>query len=264
MKFSVFLSSLRVFGWLLWSDVRFIMKDFFPNLLDAVTWPTFIIFTNGYILPAMGMPANYGAFTTVSMVVIMGAFTAWTGSMLLAGDINGAQTISYELTLPLPYWMVWIKNGLHFAIKAATFNIAPLFIGKILLGDAFDLSNFSVIKFLVVYTAASLFFGMFALWSTVITKSAEGHSRLELRLIGPMFYVNGWGASWAQMYAIVPALGIFVRCLPWIYAYEGCRAAVLGQAGYLNVGLCTVMLLGFALLIAVHSVWLFKKRMDCV
>lgn len=264
MTVSTLVMSLRVFGWLLWADVRFIWKDFFANLLDAIVWPIAIILINGFIVPSLGMPADYGAFTAVSMVVIMGAYNAWAGSMPIAADLAGDRTISYELTLPLPYWMVWVKNGLYLSIKAATFNVAPLFLGKLFLGDAFDLSNVSLVKFLIVYSIASLLFGMFALWSTVIVKSAEGHSRLELRLIGPMFFVNGWASSWAIMYGVSPFLGILVRCLPWIYAYEGCRAAILGQEHYLNVWVCVGMLVFFTTLITSMSIWLFKKRMDCV
>ncbi len=264
MNVHSFKTSLRVFGWLLWNDARLLGKDFFSKLLDASAWPTVLILVNGYIMPSLGMPSHYGAFTAVSMVIIMGAYTAWTGSMALASDLEGPRAISYELTLPLPYWMVWIKCGLALALRAAAFNIAPLVIGKLILGSRFDLSNFSVVQFVLIYIVSCLFFGMFALWSTVITKNAEAHSRLELRLIGPMFFLNGWTASWAAMYAVSPELGIGVRFLPWIYAYEGCRAAVLGQHGYLNSGMCVAMLLLFTLLITWSSLWLFKRRMDCL
>jgi len=257
-------TSLRVFWWLLWADVRSLYKDFFNNLIDAMAWPITIIFANGVLLPAMGVPANYGAFTTIGMVVIMGAYTAWTGSMLIAADLSGPQTISYELSLPLPYWLIWIKNGLYLATKAATFNLTPLIIGKLILGNTFNLTNFSPPLFALMYVLGSLFFGMFALWSTVITNSHESHSRLELRLIGPMFFLNGWTTSWATMYVLSAPLGIFVRFLPWIYAYEGYRAAALGQMGYINIWLCTGMLALFTILITCHSIRLFKKRMDCV
>jgi len=263
-KFPHFFSSLRVFSWLFWADARSIFTDFFNNLLDAIAWPAALIFVNGVIMPTMGMPANYGAFTAISMVVAMGSFSAWAGSMPIAADLAGPQTISYELTLPLPYWMVWLKNGLYLSLKSAVFNITPLFLGKLILGNIFDFSNFSLVQFTVVYITSSLLFGMFALWSTVITNSHAAHSRLELRLVGPMFFLNGWTSSWLTMYYSSPLLGIFVRFLPWIYAYEGCRAAILGQGEYINVWTCVGMLILFTVLITLHCTWLFKKRLDCV
>lgn len=264
MKHHTFISSLRVFGWLLWFDLQFLWKDFFQNLIDAITWPACIIFVNGYIVQMLGMPADYGAFTAVGMVVIMGSYSAWAGSMEIAADLAGPQTIRYELTLPLPYWMLWLKKGLFLSIKSALFNISPLLLGKLILGDQLSFEYFSLPSFLLIYLVSSLFFGMFALWSTVITKTVESHSRLELRLVGPMFFLNGWAASWAAIYAALPFLGVFIGCLPWIYAYEGCRGAILGPEGYIPLWRCVVMLLFFSVVITAWSLRLFKKRMDCV
>jgi ABC-type multidrug transport system permease subunit len=256
--------SLRVFGWLLWFDVRFLWKDFFQNIIDAIAWPTAIIVSNGYVVQQLGMDANYGGFITVSMIVIMGAYSAWTTASTIVADLAGPQTISYELTLPVPYWMVWLKNGLYLSIKAAVFNVIPLFIGKIALGNRFNLSNFSLFYFVLIYTASALFFGMFALWSTVLVKDMESHSRLDLRLVGPMFYFNGFTASWAVMYAASKWIGIGVLFTPWIYIYEGNRAAILGQTGYLPFWVCYGMILLFSAVTTWWSIRLFKKRMDCV
>ncbi len=264
MNLRSFKTSLHVFSWLLWSDVRLIWKDFFQNLIDAIAWPTCLILVNGYVMPSLGLPASYGAFTTVSMVVIMGAYNAWAGSIAIAADLAGPRTISYELTLPLPYWMVWVKNGLYLALKTAIFNVMPLLLGKIILGNQFDMSNFSLVRFALIYSVSCLFFGMFALWSTVITTTADGHSRLELRLIGPMFFLNGWAASWAAMYSVSPFAATLIRFLPWIYAYEGTRNAVLGSNGYLPLWICVSMLLLFTALITWSRIRLFKKRMDCI
>ncbi len=256
--------SLRVFGWLLWVDARSLWKNFFNNLLDAAVWPFFIIFVNGIIMPKMGLPTYYGAFATISMVVVMSAFSARTGAALIAADLDGPQTIAYELTLPLPYWMVWLKNGLYLSLKAMVFNVLPLFLGKLILGNGLDFSNFSLFRFLIIYIISALFFAMFSLFSTVFTNTLKGYSRLQSHLVRPMIFLNGFTASWIIVYSISPALGIFMRCLPWIYAYEGCRAAILGQDGYINIWVCVGMLTLFTLLCTIASLRLFKKRMDCI
>jgi|GEM_PF-923156 len=256
--------SLRVFGWLLYVDARSLWKDFFNNLLDAAVWPFFIIFVNGIILPKMGMPADYGAFITISMVVIMSAFSARSSATLIAADLDGPQTIAYELTLPLPYWMVWLKNSLYLSLKAILFNTLPLFLGKIILGSQLNFSHFSLFKFSIIYTISALFFGAFALFTTVLTNTLKSYSRLQANFIRPMTFLNGFTSSWAITYAISPVLGIFMRCLPWIYAYEGCRAAILGQDGYINIWVCVGMLTLYTIVFTMASLWLFKKRMDCV
>ena len=264
MTLASFWISLRVFSWLLWFDVRFLAKDFWDNLLDSLVWPMAIIAINGYVMPAMGVTSTYGSFMVVSMLIIMGSYTAWVASAAIAADLAGEQAITYELTLPLPYWMVWVEKGLYLALKASAFNISSLILGKLILGSQFDLTNFSLGKFIIIYILASLFFGMFALWSTVITKSIESHARLDVRLVGPMFFVNGFSASWVIMNNVSSALGILTLCTPWVYAYEGARVAILGQAGYLPFWICVCMLSFFTLLFATMAIWFFKRRMDCV
>jgi ABC-type multidrug transport system permease subunit len=264
MTLSSFIISLRVFLRLLWFDVRFLGKDFWDNFLDSLIWPTALIAVNGYVMPAAGMPANYGAFITVSMLIIMGSYTAWSAAFVIATDLAGEQAISYELTLPLPYWMVWLEKGIYLSIKAGTFNITSFLAGRIILGPHFDMTNFSWWKFITIYTLSSLFFGMFSLWSTVITKTVEAHTRLDLRLVGPMFYITGFSASWEMMNSVSPTLGIITICMPWTYAYEGTRAAILGQNGFLSFELCTIMITMFLLLFTLMAIWLFKRRMDCV
>src|SRR5476649_2758408 len=134
-NYSALKFSLRTAGWLLWCDIRLFLKDWHNNILDAFFWPLVLILANGYILPAMGMPADYGAFIAISMLIIMASFTAWSAASVLAADFEATRSIGYELTLPLPYWMVYVKIVLHFALKAAFFNLITLLLGKIILMD---------------------------------------------------------------------------------------------------------------------------------
>lgn len=264
MNIKSFFISLRVFRRLLWFDIRFLGKDFWDNFLDSLIWPSALIAMNGYVMPAAGMPANYGAFITVSMLIIMGSYTAWSAAFIIATDLAVEQTISYELTLPLPYWMVWLEKGLYLSLKAGIFNITSLIAGKIIMGSHFDLSYFSWWKFIVIYSLSSLFFGMFALWSTVFTDSVEAHSRLDLRLVGPLFYINGFLTSWHMMNKVSPMLGAITLCMPWTYAYEGTRVAILGQEGYIPFHVCVIMLCVFSLIFSIRAIQLFKQRMDSV
>jgi len=170
MKFLNPSIQLRVFGWLLYYELRAVLKDSKEYLLDSLSWPVVIILANGYIMPALGLPANYGTFSCISMMVIMASFTAWTSSMPLCTDLEGPKAISYELTLPVPYWMVWLKYIIALAVRAALFNFMPLIIGKIILGSAFSLPHFSIPHFLLIYFMACIFFASFATWASVNSK----------------------------------------------------------------------------------------------
>ncbi len=264
MKTHSFSSSLRIALWLLWCDVRLFLKDWCNNALNSIFWPLVLIGVNGYVLPAMGMPADYGAFMTISMLIIIASFTAWMSATVLAADFETTRSIGYELSLPLPYWLVYTKIIVHFALKTGLFSLVALVVGKLILLDGFDLSRLNILKFIGVYALSCLFFGTFAVWAASSAGAVEKLTNLELRLVGPLFYVCGFSASWQTLHCIAPALGKAMLCTPWIYAYEGTRSAILGSAGNLNYWACCGMLLFFTLLFGLHGLWLFKKRLDCV
>ncbi len=264
MNFRSCIISLRVFGWLFWHDFMVLIKDTHNNIIDSLGWPTALILMNGYITPALGMPSNYGTFITVSMLIITASFKAWGQSNDLAADLAGPQAISYELTLPLPYWMVLLKTILIYAIQASVFTLVVIGVGKIILGSSLAFPNFSWLGFTVVYGISCLFFATFSLWTAIFSMSVQEHTRLEQRLIGPLFFLSGFTASWALMNSVSPYLGTALLFTPWIYAYEGTRNAMLGPEGYFSLGVCVSMLLIFTILFWIYSTYLFKKRMDCV
>lgn len=264
MNSLVNMRALQTMGWLLWRDVKLFLRDWYNNILDAIFWPLVLILANGYILPAMGMPHDYGSFIAISMLVIMASFTAWAAANEYAADFEGARSIGYELTLPLDYKAVFVKIILQFAFKAALFNLITLAIGKIILGDAFSFAEFGVMRFSLVYILACLFFGAFGLWAAALAGNVKNFMRVELRLAGPLFFICGYQASWNIMNDLSPMIGKLLLLTPWIYAYEGVRIGVFGQAGYLNYWFCCGMLIFFILLFGIHGLYLFKKRLDCV
>jgi hypothetical protein len=257
-------ASLKTASWLLWCDIKILLKDWHNNVLDSLFWPLVLILSNGYVLPSMGMPASYGAFITVSMVVIMASFTAWSAANVLAADLESNRAIGYEITLPLPYWLVFGKTAVHFGVKAAIFNLIALLVGKLVLLDGFSFAQFSLGKFVFTYLLSCLFFGTFALWAALLAGNVSRFMHLELRIAGPLFFICGHSFSWYTLHTISPIMGKLMLLTPWIYAYEGLRSAILGPHEYLNYWICCSMLLFFTVLYGSWGLRLFKKQLDCV
>lgn len=256
--------ALRTFGWLLWSDVELFLKDYKNNIVNSMCWPIVIMLSNGYIMTAMGMPADYGPFSSVSMLIIMASFGAWDGGRRIINDLEGPRSILYELTLPLPSWLVFTKYVLRSALDAGLFNLISLIIGKILFFNQFDLSYFSVGGFLLIYTITLLFFSTFALCGALFAGSSDRFFQLEIRFAGPLFFICGQAFPWLVLYKTAPIFGMLMLATPWLYAYEGNRAAVFGQTGYINYWICVCMLLFFFSIFFGLGLHLFKKRLDCV
>lgn len=262
---SRFFRSLKVFSWLLWRDVRVLYKNFTSNLIDALSIPTTTILISGYILPYLGIAANYGSFMAVSTTVMMCfSATGWRGANILIMDLDSDKAITYELTLPLPYWLVFVKAALAWAIEAMFINILTIPVGKLLLGSKFDISHFSFIKFIVIYVSSTLLFAFYYLWASSWIVGSRGFGRFNLRYSWQLLLLSCNQFPWQTLYAASPVLAYFGLLSPFVYAFEGVRASVLGQAGSLNYWLCLMMLWTFTIIFGLRAIVLFKKRLDCI
>lgn len=256
---------LRVCAWLLWRDIRVIKKDFINNVLDAALLPISIVYISGYILPLLGLPQDYGSFTLIGLVVGMCFNATGTDSGNLVTDLEGPRTISYELSLPLPYWLVCIKIALSYAIKSAVANIWIFPIGYFLLGAThFDLSQLVISKALLMYIVMNLFFGFFSLLLGAWIKTMDGYGRFWIRWGWQIYTIGGAQFSWQTLYQANALLATINLLNPLVYSFEGSRASILGQQGYINFWICIVATCMATLVCAFMAIRIFKQRLDCI
>lgn len=261
MEFKI---AFKSFKWLFWRDLRILSKDFFNNILDAILLPCGFIITSGYIMPQFGLPEYFGSFMLVGSIIGMCFNSPSTYSGDLTADLEGPKTISYELILPLPYWLVYIKIGLVYAVKSIIVNIFSFPIGIILLFKEFDLTKISFVKFLIIYPSVNILFGFFALCVAVWVKNMVDFGRFWIRWGWQLFIFAGFQFSWLMMYKAIPWLGIFNLLNPLLYPMEAMRVAILGQKGYINFWICFLVILFSIFLFTFIGLKIFKKRLDCV
>ncbi len=258
-------TSLKIFGWLIWRNMRVLKTDFVNHVIDAMVVPATFIIIAAYILPYIGLPANYGSFMLVSSMVLMAYSTAnWRGASQLIVDLAGDKAVSYELTLPLPSWMVFVKFACTYALDAIFINILTLPLGKLLLQNKFDLTLFSAPKFILIYISMSLLFGFYALWTASWVEGMQGFTRFFLRYGSQLLFFSGFQYSWATLNMALPIFSYVNLLNPFVYAFEGMRAAVMGQAETLPFWISFVVIWVYIVIFGLLAIKNFKKRLDCL
>jgi ABC-type polysaccharide/polyol phosphate export permease len=258
-------NTLKLFGWLLWRNLRVLKEDFLNNAIDAMIVPSTFILVGGYILPYLGMPDNYGAFMIVSSLVLMCSFaTTWRGSSKLIQDIDSDKAVSYELTLPIPSWLIFVKYAVAYACDAMFLNILTLPLGKLLLWHKFSLAKMSLPKFLIIYVSANLLFAFYAVWIASWAKGMQGFTRYWLRYGSQLMFFSGFQFPWSIFEKASPLFAHINLLNPFVYAFEGARASVLGQEGSLNYWWCLAMMWLYIIIFGYLAKGNFKKRLDYV
>jgi len=258
-----FIRSCLIFKNLLWRDFLVIKKDFVGDVINMVTWPTSLTITFGYVLPAFGMDKNYGSFLLVSSLATSFFYLAVSFAAELVSDFEGLRAIEFHLVLPFPsFHMLLIQKVVSFALHAVLLALPLLPMGKLLLGDRLDLQHFSLIKFVLIFMNAGMFFGFFALLLASYVKNQRNFSSVWRRIYTPMLFMGCFWFSFKMVRQAFPWLSYVTLCNPLTFIAEGIRSSVFGPSDYMPFWISFCSLLGFIALCCFFSFRKLQHRLD--
>lgn len=254
--------SIRTCARLVWRDMAVFWPSFPGRLLNGAIWAGITIAVFQFI--GFGDAVNLGLFMACANAVSWGFFEVMENVARFIADLQGERSISYALTLPLPQWMVFVRFALSNALQAMAIAVFILPMAKLMLWNNFNLANMSLIKVIIIFVLAHLFYGFFSLWLASMVKSLEAIGDIWMRVVFPLWFLGGYQFTWATFVIKSPVLAYINLFNPLIYCFEGIRGAVLGQEGYLNFWLCCGALIVFTIFVAVVGTHRMMKRLDCL
>ena len=258
------LSYVYIFKELLRTDLK-VFKQVIPDrLINLLIWVTIMITVNGYLLPSFGLSASYGSFILAGLAVSAGLFEVFPSVVALVTDFEGDQTISYYLTLPLPTWLVWFRLVIYYALSSAALAVLVLPYGQLLLWNTFTLVHVHIVKFALIFTLTSLFYGALTLLMASFVKNMATIGNVWMRFLFPLWFLGCFQFSWAILHKRAPLLALVNLLNPVTYAMEGTRAAVLGQEQYLPFWVCVALLTCYTVLFTLIAIKRLRKRLDSV
>lgn len=260
---SQFYYYLTIITQLLTRDFFIFRQVYLHKMRIALCRITLLVFVAKMFLPSMGLQ-NYAPFILISSAIGYGFFIAAFNAIDLIDDMTEGQAILYELTLPIPQWLIFIKYAISTALQALIISLSIIPCGMLVLGTIAPFPEFSLIKFIAILLCASLFYGSFMLIFATAIQNMLQVENLWLRLIFPMWYLGCFQFPWHTLHKISPYLAYLDLCNPMTYIMEGARSATLDPINSLSFSLCCFMIICFALLSLTCGVYFMKKRLDCL
>jgi ABC-2 type transport system permease protein len=253
-----------IFWQLLRVEFVIFKETFLDKIINALVWAGTSIPITGYVLPLFGLSREYAAFFAAGFGISCGWFEIYPQVVTLIADLESERHIDYQLTLPIPSWLLFIKMAFMTTVNALLMNSIALLAAKAMLQDRFPLTYLASGKLLVTLILVSFFFGCFMVLMASVIKNMQAVGNTFMRILHPMLFFGGFQFSWQAISSLVPWLGYAILINPYIYAAEGTRAAILGQDGYLSFWLCMMMLVLFSLAFAWYGMIRLKQRLDLV
>lgn len=249
---------------LLRRDSLVFKKHVTNRFIDACVWSGITLYVSQYILPQFGMHQNFGTFIMIGNIAAWGMFEVGTNVSILISDIQGANSLSYYLTLPIPTSWIFIRIGLIDAYKSFVSTLPLLPVGKLILWNFISMSDISYRYLLLSYILANLFFGFLGLFLASVMPNLEYLTTVKLRIIFPMWFFGCYQFSWHMLKNANPYLAYLNLLNPVTYIMEGLRGTIIVNQPLIPYWICTITTIFFICLFAYLGVRGFKKRLDCL
>lgn len=257
------MSVFQTFCALVQRDIAVYLPSWKDRAINAIIWGGLCMGVFEYIMPNMGL-AGHGTFIAVSTAASWGFFEVTENVAIFIGDLEGDRSISYYLTLPLPQSMVFLRLAVSNAIQAFFIAIFFLPFAKLILWNSFTFENFSFLKFIIIFPLVHLFYGSFSLFLAMRMESLAKIGNVWTRIVYPLWFLGCFQFSWTTLHEVAPKIAYINLLNPLVYAMEGVRGAIIGEAGFLPFWNCVAMLIFFT----IFTLWIgirgLKKRLDCI
>jgi hypothetical protein len=251
-----------IFWQLLKTDLMIYRKNQINEIINTIIWTSLTLFATGYIFPQLGMTSSYGSFIAVASIASISVFVIWPTAANLVSDIDGDQTVSYALTLPIPTSLLWCKQALGIAIKTLINAIIILPLGKIFLGSALQLSNINFVGFLAMYLSIPILTSFFALFIASITKNMLMLETVWIRLLFPLWFLGCSQFPWHSLYTFSKPIAYVMLLNPYTPLFEGIQAAVNPGQQFLPVSICLIITWAWTIVMGYFGIARLKKRLD--
>lgn len=249
---------------LLLTDLIIYKRSVKTKIFDYCFQICVLIGITSYLMPAFGLIESYGVFEFASLLSVIGLWEVFPDVATILMDLEGNQYTSYQLTLPLPTWLIWLRYVIFMTIKALSITLFVLPAGTLVLWNTISLNTFNILQFCVITGVASIFYGVLSLWALTIIEHMGIIGKLWNRYLFPLWFLGCYQFSWHILHQKFPRFSYLVLLNPLTYIHEAARAAVLGQSGFISFWTCIGAILIFIVILWIYSIRKLRKKMDSV
>lgn len=253
-----------MFKTMLLVDLEQARGTFIGKLIDRFVWAMSLVLVPAYLLPVLGMTNEFGKLVLAGVIVSIGIIETYSVVALIISDLEGDRAISYYLTLPIPPALVFLRIVVYQALFFTAICLLLYSPCNACLPEPIAYGAVHWPKFIAILLCTNFFHGALIVWSATYVADMRMLGKIWSRVLHPMWFFGGFQFTWAMMSKKSVWLGYVVLLNPVIHATEGMRSALLGGEGYVPFWVCITTLLGAAVIMSMHGIARWKKRLDVV
>jgi len=257
-------NQLQTFLSIMLRDMYVFKRHIAGRVIDACVWSGTSLYVAQYVLPLFGIDQTFGSFLLLGNIAVWGMFEVGTNMGIILGDLQGVNSLSYYLSLPLPSSWIFIRLGIMDTYRSIIPTIPILPLGKLILWNHMSLSSIHYPKLLLSWILSHMLFAFFGLYLSSITPDFDYITTIRQRFIFPMWFLGCYQFSWYMLHKANPMLAYLNLLNPVVYVMEAMRGCTDIGLPLLPYWLCICVMSAFTVLFAYLGIHSFKKRLDCL
>jgi hypothetical protein len=249
---------------LLCAEFAIFRNEYKDKLINITIIAITQILVTLHIMPYFGLKSDFTAFMVGSWLASAALFEGYSFIATLVSDLSSEKKITYELLLPIPSWLIFIKMVTSFALQSIASSIIILPIAKLFLGNQLALSQISPLSLIAMFFVNSFFIGSLCL---ALASAIHHMGQMEtawVRFLFPLWFLGGFQFSFHALRTIFPRASYFFLANPILYTNEGFRSALLSHPEFIAVSTCVPILLTFTVILGIFGIKKLKTRLDFV
>ena len=249
---------------MLLADYVIFKKEYVNKVINVIVVTMTQIIVTIHILPYFGLQSDYGAFMVGGFIA---SYPLWESYPLIAGlisDLDGEKRLTYELLLPVPSYLIFLKLIISFTLQSIASSFLILPISKVFIMQQLQLQHISWLSLILMFFANNFFVGAFAIFIASTIKHILQLEAAWQRYIFPIWFLGGFQFSWTALHTIFPRASYLELLNPIIYTNEGFRSALLSDSTYIAAYICIPLLYFFAFTFMYCGIRNLRKRLDFI
>lgn len=259
---------LLKYGSIVWQMLKADIVAFKPlyqtKIINMSIYVIILLVLSTYLIPGTGGPATLGIFTAVTIGVLPGMMEVYSNAMEFIIDSEGNKVILYQMSLPLPYYFVLLKNVLYYFYINLVVGAVTMPLALFVVSHKINWALFSPTRYFIIFIIASFFFAVFSLFCSSLVGGVRTLSSLWMRFVFPLWFLGGFQFSWLTLHTQNTFASYLALLNPFLFVTEGARAAGLGQEGSLNYLICLAVIIFYTCLCWIIAVRRLRQKLNCI
>lgn len=249
---------------LLFMDYTIYKKEYFKKVINVLVITTTQLIVTAHIMPYFGLQSNFGVFMIGGFIASYAFWKSYSLVAELVSDLEKEKRLTYELLLPVPSYLIFLKIIISFTLQSIASSIFIIPIAKFFVVDQFNLADISWTSLIMMFFANGFFAGAFAIFIASTIRYVTQLEEVWQRYIFPFWLLGGFEFSWEALHTIFPRASYLELLNPILYTNEGFRSALLADQTYISTWICVPILYFFSFAFLFLGIRNLKKRLDFI